>query len=93
VSFRFVKPDKTWQIGRDLVVDGLTSIRVGDGDVRFWAPVDCPDCVGLELESPSGHAVFHAPRSALIDVVVRSEPGFRAAVNAWQDTWLEDVLA
>ena len=45
------------------------------------------------MESPSGYAEFHAPRTALIDVIVGSEPLFAAAVDAWRDAWAEQVPA
>jgi hypothetical protein len=85
--------NKRWFMGRELIVAGLTSQTAGDGDVQFWDPDECAECVGLALDSPSGHAEFHAPRAALIDLIVESEPGFRVAVDAWSETWLEGVLA
>jgi Streptomyces sporulation and cell division protein, SsgA len=85
--------NKEWFMGRELLVAGLTSETAGDGDVQFWDPEECPECVGVALDSPSGHAEFHAPRAALIDLIVRSESGFRAAVDVWSETWLAGVLA
>ena len=82
-----------WLMARELLVDALTSSDAGAGDVQFWAPAECPSCVGLELDSPSGHAEFHAPRAALIDLIVESEPLFAAAVDAWRDAWAEQVPA
>lgn len=92
--FRFPKR-RDWYLARELLVDALTSEHAGEGDVQFWRLSDSEPggCVGLALDSPSGHAEFHAPREALIDLLVRSESLFRPAVDLWQDTWFEDVCA
>lgn len=82
-----------WVMSRELLIAALTSSDAGDGDVQFWDPEGCPGCVGVELDSPSGRAEFHAPRAALIDVIVASEPFFRSAVDAWRDAWAEQVPA
>lgn len=92
VKLWFPREKKTWLFARELVVAALTSAAAGDGDVQFWTHEACPEYVGLDLTSPDGHAELLAPRKALIDLIVESEPGFRAAVDAWQDTWLEGVL-
>lgn len=93
LRFRFPKR-RDWHLARELLVEALTSDEAGDGDVQFWSPEHCPDCVGLTVDSPSGHAEFHAPREALIELIVRSEPLFRPAVDAWHETWrFEDVFA
>ena len=82
-----------WITARELLIEALTSNEAGAGDVQFWAPAECPGCVGLELDSPAGHAEFHAPRAALIDLIMESEPLFAAAVDAWRDAWAEQVPA
>lgn len=93
VELWFVRDERQWFTARELLVEALTSDEAGEGDVRFWRLAKRPGCVGIELRSPSGHAELHAPREALIDLLVESEPLFRAAVDAWQETWLEGVLA
>ena len=93
VRLWFPRDHAEWFVARELLIAALTSDEAGDGDVQFWCPQERTDCVGLVLDSPSGHAEFHAPREALIELIVASEPGFRAAVDAWQETWLEGVLA
>lgn len=84
---------REWVVARELLIAALTSSDAGDGDIRFWDPEECPGCVGVELDSPNGHAELHAPRAALIDVIVASEPLFRSAVVAWRDAWAEQVPA
>ena len=86
VRLWFPRDKASWFVARELLVAALTSDEAGAGDVQFWCPEKCPECVGLALESPDGHAEFHAPRDALIDLLVRSEPLFRPAVDAWQET-------
>jgi len=91
VEFRFRNHTQSvWSIGRDLVVDALTSAAAGEGDARFW---QSGEDLGLVLHTPSGRAEFVVPRAALVEVVVVSEPLFRAAVDAWRDAWLAGVLA
>lgn len=93
VELWFPRDGKQWFMARELLVDALTSDAAGQGDVQFQRPPGCPECVEVEFTSPSGHAEFHAPRTALIDLIVGSELGFRSAVDAWQETWLEGVVA
>jgi hypothetical protein len=90
--FEFRKRTVEWFVARGLLIDALTSDEAGDGDVQFWRPSECPGCVGVELDCPNGHAEFHAPREALIDLVVASERGFRAALVAWRDTWAAEQV-
>jgi len=60
-----------WMFARSLVADGL-SVPAGDGDVRIWpAPEDLGGPVYIELCSPSGRALFAAPRPVLADFVQR----------------------
>lgn len=92
VKLWFPKENKTWFMARELLVDALTSDAAGRGDVQFQRPPKCTECVEVKFSSPDGNAKLHAPRAALIDLIVASESGFRAAVDAWQETWLEGVL-
>jgi hypothetical protein len=88
VTFCFRNRDRTvWLVGRELIVDALTSPAAGEGDVQFWWEDGWPECVGLTLDAPSGHAELLVPREALIELLVLSEPGFRGAVDAWQVKW------
>jgi hypothetical protein len=87
VSVWFVREDKVWFCGRELLVDALTSDEAGDGDVQFRRAGEHPDYVAMALDSPAGHAEFYVPREALIELLVASEPGFRGAVDAWQVKW------
>ena len=60
-----------WMFARQLVADGRTA-PVGDGDVRIWpSPEDLGGPVYLELCSPSGRALFAAPRAVLASFVRR----------------------
>lgn len=93
VELWFVRDKRQWFTSRELLVEALTSDEAGDGDVRFRRLPDRPDFVGIGLRSPSGHADFLAPREALIELIVRSEPLFRPAVDAWRETWLSGVVA
>jgi hypothetical protein len=76
-----------WVVGRELIVDALTSPAAGEGDVQFWREDDWPECVAVAFDSPSGHAELHVPREALIALIFLSESGFRGAVDAWQARW------
>ena len=95
VEFRFVKDDKSWWASRELLFDALGSEEAGRGDVRFWAPRECPGCVGVIFDSPDGHAEFHAPRAALIDVLMATENRTDAVdpFTELDDVWLPGVLA
>jgi hypothetical protein len=92
VSVWFVKQDKPWLVGRELLVDALTSDEAGDGDVQFWR-TEHAEYVAMALDSPTGHAEFLVPRAALIEVLVLSEPVFRLAVDVWRESLAEEWRA
>lgn len=89
VSVWFVRQDKQWSCGRELLFDALTSDEAGEGDVRFWRS-EFADYVAMTLDAPSGHAEFLVPRAALIEVLVLSEPVFRLAVDVWRESLAEE---
>lgn len=55
-----------WVFSRDLLADGLLA-DAGDGDVRIRPVPDDPEIVLIELDSPSGHAVFEASAQRLAE--------------------------
>lgn len=55
-----------WVFSRDLLADGLLA-RAGDGDVRIRPGSGDPEIVVMELNSPSGHAVFEASAQRLAE--------------------------
>lgn len=62
-----------WMFARALASDGLHA-PAGDGDVRIWpSPEDVGGPVYVELSSPSGRALFAAPRAVLAEFVRRTE--------------------
>jgi hypothetical protein len=89
-----------WIFARSLASDGLTA-PVGDGDVRIWpSPEDLTGPVYVELCSPSGRALFAAPRLVLAEFVDRSHavvpPGDEADyvdLDAELDLLLHDDLS
>lgn len=85
VSLWFVRQDKLWSCGRELLFDALTSDGAGEGDVRFRRS-EHEGYVAMVLDSPHGHAELLVPREDLIEVLALSEPLFRPAVDAWRDT-------
>jgi hypothetical protein len=93
ISLWFVRQDKQWSCGRELLVAALTSAAAGEGDVRFRRLVKSPDYVGLVLDSPNGHAEFLVPRSALVEVVAQSESLFWPAVDAWRESLADEWRA
>jgi hypothetical protein len=95
VEFRFVEDAKSWWVSRELLVAALTSARAGDGDVQFWSHEECPDVVGVDLESPDGYAELLAPREALIDLLMATENRSDAVdpFTELDDVWLPEVLA
>src|SRR6266511_226498 len=52
-----------WVFARDLLADGLLA-DAGDGDVRIRPSVEDPESVLIELNSPSGHAMFEIGRAS-----------------------------
>ena len=95
VELWFVEDAKSWWVSRELLFDALGSEEAGRGDVQFWGPEECPDCVGVIFDSPDGHAELHAPRAALIDVLMATE-NRGDAVDPFvelDDVWLPEVLA
>ena len=59
-----------WVYARDLLADGLLA-DAGDGDVRIRPSVEDPEAVLIELNSPSGHAMFEASAQELADFLDR----------------------
>lgn len=61
-----------WLFARQLLAAGLTG-AAGDGDVRIWPSADSVDGpIFLELCSPSGQALFEAPRAKLVEFLFRT---------------------
>ncbi|MBI3686940.1 MAG: SsgA family sporulation/cell division regulator [Actinobacteria bacterium] len=61
-----------WLFARQLLGAGLVA-PIGDGDVRIWPGTDGEEGpIFLELCSPSGQALFEAPREKLVDFLFRS---------------------
>ncbi|WP_157646890.1 SsgA family sporulation/cell division regulator [Actinomycetospora chiangmaiensis] len=89
VELRFVGPDPyaialafqtlhsrevVWRFSRGLLAQGLIE-AVGEGDVRI-RPLDTTvpaRVVEIELLSPGGRAVFHAPYTELRDYLTRTQ--------------------
>jgi hypothetical protein len=92
VTLRFPKGE-TWVLARALIIAGLTRAAVGEGDVRFSRIDDCPDCVLLTLDSPSGHAKLHVPRADLIDFIMATEfvPRADPVAEFDFDAWLAQL--
>lgn len=55
----------TWEIGRDLLADGLDRGTAGLGDVSVLPCLDEPHCIELVLSSPSGRAALIIEREDL----------------------------
>lgn len=55
-----------WVFARDLLADGLLA-GAGEGDVHIRPDSNDPDGVEIELNSPSGHAVFWASAHEIAD--------------------------
>ncbi|MCD2191949.1 SsgA family sporulation/cell division regulator [Actinomycetospora endophytica] len=63
-----------WRFSRGLLAQGLIE-SAGEGDVRL-RPLDTPapgGVVEIELRSPGGRAVFHAPHAALRGYLARTQ--------------------
>jgi hypothetical protein len=63
-----------WRFSRGLLAQGLIE-AAGEGDVRL-RPLDTPtpgSVVEIELRSPGGRAVFHAPHSELRGHLARTQ--------------------
>lgn len=86
VEFRFSGPDPyavalafptpparevVWRFSRGLLAQGLIE-AVGAGDVRL-RPLDRDGVVEIELLSPGGRAVFHAPDAELREFLARTQ--------------------
>jgi hypothetical protein len=62
-----------WTFARSLLTEGVTH-PVGDGDVQVWpSNTGGVSSVCLSLSSPSGRALFEAPRADL-SLLLWSEP-------------------
>src|SRR5215470_20255652 len=61
----------SWMLARQLLTAGLL-VASGEGDVRVWPGQDEAGWLYLELRSPSGHALFEVPRTALVKFVLRT---------------------
>jgi hypothetical protein len=61
-----------WLFARQLLGAGL-AMPAGEGDVRIWPSEDYAEGpIYLELSSPSGQALFEAPRGKLVEFLFRS---------------------
>lgn len=60
-----------WVFARDLLADGLLA-ETGDGDVRIRPAAEDPESVLIELNSPSGHAMFESCAQELADFLDRT---------------------
>jgi hypothetical protein len=61
-----------WLFARQLLGAGL-AMPAGEGDVRIWPSADYAEGpIYLELSSPSGQALFEAPRGKLVEFLFRS---------------------
>ena len=90
VTLWFPKGEE-WVLARELLVAALTSAAAGDGDVRF-SEIDCPGCVLLTLDSPSGHAELHVRRADLIDFIMATEYVPAADPFVEFDKWLAEEM-
>src|SRR5215470_4598559 len=75
VTFRTGPGDEgqiEWLFARQLLGTGLV-MPAGEGDVRIWPSADYAEGpVYLELSSPSGQALFEAPRGKLVEFLFRA---------------------
>jgi hypothetical protein len=55
-----------WVVARDLLTGGLDAYA-GVGDVRVWPAEDGEPVLYIALTSPSGDALFEAPRDKIAD--------------------------
>ena len=80
-----------WRFSRELLAQGLVD-AAGDGDVRL-RPLDGADGVlEVELRSPGGRAVFHAPHATLSGYLARTQELIAVgAEHEWLD--LDHVVA
>ncbi|HEX3783860.1 MAG TPA: SsgA family sporulation/cell division regulator [Pseudonocardiaceae bacterium] len=60
-----------WIFARDLLSDGLI-VAAGEGDVRIRPSAEDSEVVVVELDSPSGHAVFEASAEEFADFLDRT---------------------
>lgn len=60
-----------WRFSRELLAQGLVG-AAGHGDVRL-RPIRADAVLEVELRSPGGRAVFHAPHAALSGYLARTE--------------------
>lgn len=88
-SFRTGQNTVEWVFARDLLNEGLHT-AVGTGDVRVRPATDDPQRVELELNSPSGYALFTTSAPAMRDFLRRT---FRAVPAGSEYTWLDLDLA
>jgi hypothetical protein len=83
-----------WVIARELLINGLDG-SAGVGDVRVWPAEDGDPVMYIALTSPSGSALFEAPRDKVADFLRSTArivpPGQESAfVNI--DAELDDLL-
>lgn len=79
-----------WVFSRDLLADGLLG-EAGEGDVRVRPADDDPEIVVVELDSPSGHAVFEASAQRLAEFL---DSTYDVVVPGHETLWtnVEDAL-
>lgn len=79
-----------WVFSRDLLADGLLT-EAGEGDVRIRPTVGEPEIVVVELNSPSGHAVFEASAQRLAEFL---DASYDVVLPGHESLWMnvDDAL-
>ena len=79
-----------WVFSRDLLADGLLT-EAGEGDVRIRPGCGEPEIVVVELNSPSGHAVFEASAQRLAEFL---DASYDVVLPGHESLWMnvDDAL-
>ncbi|MGH3913898.1 MAG: SsgA family sporulation/cell division regulator [Pseudonocardiaceae bacterium] len=79
-----------WVFSRDLLADGLLT-EAGEGDVRIRPGSAEPEVVLVELNSPSGHAVFEASAQRLAEFL---DASYDVVLPGHESLWMnvDDAL-
>lgn len=74
-----------WVFSRDLLADGLLA-EAGDGDVRIHPAPGEPEIIVVELNSPSGHAVFQASAQRLAEFL---DASYDVVLPGHETLWID----